>query len=186
MVEEREVVDALVACGAVRFGSFTLASGAKSDYYVDIKKASTRADTLALLGRHIARHAKRYDRVAGMELGAVPLVVAAALAAEKPLLIVRKQAKAHGVEGRIIGDYAPGERVLVVEDVTTTGSSSVEAIRVLRTAGLVVDTCVTVVDRESGAEKAFEQENVVLVALARARDLMVAKGADGASREADR
>ena len=170
------VIDALVRCGAVKFGKFTLASGAASDYYVDIKKASTRPDVLALLGREIARHAKRYDLVAGMELGAVPLVVAAALAAEKPFLVVRKGEKAYGTGGRLVGDFAPGQKVLVVEDVTTTGNSSVEAVKVLRAAGLVVDTCVVVVDRDSGAEKAFEEHGVVLVPLARAKDLLARKG----------
>lgn len=171
----KEVVDALVACGAVRFGQFTLASGARSDYYVDIKKASTRPDVLALLGREIARHAKRYDRVAGMELGAVPLVVAAALASDKPFLIVRKGDKAYGTGGRLVGDFQPGERVLVVEDVTTTGGSSVEAVKVLRAAGLAVDTCVVVVDRESGAEKAFADHGIVLVPLARASELLASR-----------
>lgn len=171
------VIDALVRCGAVRFGKFTLASGATSDYYVDIKKASTRPDVLALLGREIGRHAKRYDRLAGMELGAVPLVVAAALAAEKPFVIVRKGDKMYGTGGRLVGDFMPGEKVLVVEDVTTTGNSSVEAVKVLRAAGLVVDTCVVVVDRDAGAEKAFEGHGVVLVPLARAKDLLARKGA---------
>lgn len=172
----QSVVDALVRCGAVKFGKFTLASGASSDYYVDIKKASTRPDVLGLLGREIGKHARRYDRVAGMELGAVPLVVAAALDAERPFVIVRKGEKAYGTGGRLVGDSVPGERVLVVEDVTTTGNSSVEAVKVLRAAGLVVDTCVVIVDRDAGAEKAFEEIGVVLVPLARAKDLLARKG----------
>lgn len=164
--------DAILSCGAVKFGDFTLASGAKSSYYVDIKKASGRPDVLRLIGDAIRGHAAGHAAIAGMELGAVPIAVAASLASGLPYLIVRKQAKQHGTGSRIEGDVPAGARVLVVEDVTTTGGSSAEAIQVLRAAGYVVDTCITVVDREQGASERFAKDGVRLVPLVRVSDLL--------------
>lgn len=164
--------DSLLSCGAVKFGDFTLASGAKSSYYVDIKKASGRPDVLRLIGDAIRPLAGGHTAIAGMELGAVPIAVAASLATGLPFLIVRKQAKAYGTGSRLEGDVPKGARVLVVEDVTTTGGSSAEAIQVLREAGYVVDTCVTVVDREQGATDKFAQMGVKLAPLVRVSELL--------------
>lgn len=168
--------DSILACGAVKFGDFTLASGAKSSYYVDIKKASGRPDVLREIGEAIRPHTANHAAIAGMELGAVPIAVAASLASGLPYLIVRKQAKAHGTGSRIEGDVPKGARVLVVEDVTTTGGSSSEAIKVLRDAGYAVDSCVTVVDREQGATDRFAAEGVRLVPLVRVSDLLKQAG----------
>lgn len=164
--------DALIACGAVRFGDFVLASGARSPYYVDIKRAATDPKVLHIVGQQMAARAAAHDRVAGMELGAVPIAVAASLASGVPFLMVRKKPKDHGTTSRIEGVYEPGQRVLVVEDVTTTGGSSLQAVHALRDAGLVVDTVLTVVDREQGARDAFANVGVRLDALVRASELL--------------
>lgn len=166
--------DALIACGAVRFGDFTLASGAKSPYYVDIKRAVTDPDILRLVGDAMSTRAHDHDLVAGMELGAVPIAVAVAMASNKPFLMVRKQPKGHGTASRIEGAHAEGQRVLVVEDVTTTGGSSLQAVEVLRAEGLVVDTVCTVVDREEGAMEAFAKVGVRLESLVSASTLLKA------------
>ncbi len=168
----RLIRDELVKCGAVRFGDFTLASGKKSPYYVDIKRASTNPTVLGLIGEAISARAREYDAVAGMELGAVPIAVATSLAATKPFLIVRKQAKGHGTTSRIEGDVRKGLRVLLVEDVTTTGGSSLEAVSVLRDAGMVVDRCVVVVDREEGGTALLTGAGIVLEPLVRASELL--------------
>lgn len=167
--------DALIACGAVRFGDFTLASGAKSAYYIDIKRASTDPKVLRLMGDGLASRVGNAKRIAGMELGAVPLAAAAALASGVPYLMVRKKAKEHGTTSRIEGPFAAGEEVVVVEDVTTSGGSSLEAVKVLREAGLVVTRVVTVVDRQAGADKAFADVGVTLESLVTARDLLEAR-----------
>ncbi len=169
------VAKQLLACGAVRFGDFTLTSGAKSPYYVDVKIASTDPSTLRLLADHLVqlgRDRGPFDAVAGMELGAVPLATAASLAGDLPLLIIRKGARSHGTGRRIEGRDPRGMRVLVVEDVTTTGGSTVEAVRVLRDAGAVVDLAIVVVDRESGGAEALATEGVELLSLARASELL--------------
>lgn len=164
--------DELIACGAVRFGEFTLTSGARSPYYVDIKRASSDPRLLTAIGREIARRAVGYDRIAGMELGAVPIATATALASGIPFLMIRKKPRDHGTGSQIEGPWKPGERALVVEDVTTSGGSSLQAVEILRKAGLAVDRVVTVVDREQGASEAFRRVDVALEALVTAGDLL--------------
>jgi orotate phosphoribosyltransferase len=167
--------DALISCGAVRFGQFKLASGATSDYYVDIKRASTDPRVLRLMGEGLGARAKGAQRLAGMELGAVPLAAAAALSSGIPFIMVRKKPKGHGTNTQLEGVYEPGMGVVVVEDVTTSGGSSADAVKVLREAGLDVLKVVTVVDREAGAAKAFADLGVGFESLVTASELLQAR-----------
>ena len=148
--------------GAVRFGTFTLASGATSDVYIDIKKAWTDPRRLDRIASALAERVGDAQRLAGMELGAVPLVVAVALRTGLPYVVIRKAAKAHGTQQRYEGEFVPGERVLVIEDVSTSGGSSAETIDVVRSAGGTVDRVLVVVDRESGARAKLASMGVTL------------------------
>ena len=143
----RELIDA----GAVRFGSFTLASGATSDVYVDVKRAWTDPRRLDGLARALAARAGREERLAGMELGAVPLVVAVALLVRRPFLVLRKAPKEHGTRQAFEGEIPAGASVLLIEDVTTTGGSTARSVEIVREAGGKIDRAVAVVDREAGA-----------------------------------
>jgi orotate phosphoribosyltransferase len=146
-----EIVRVLLEAGAVRFGDFTLASGEKSDVYIDVKKAWTDPARLDLLARALARHVGATDRLAGMELGAVPLVVAVALRTGHSYVVLRKATKEHGTRQAYEGDISSGLRVLLIEDVTTTGGSTLRSVEIVRAAGGVVDRVLVVVDREAGA-----------------------------------
>jgi orotate phosphoribosyltransferase len=146
-----EIARLLIDAGAIRFGEFTLASGEKSDVYIDVKKAWPDPHRLRVLARALAAHAGTEDRLAGMELGAVPLVVAVALALERPYAILRKTPKEHGTRQSFEGEIPTGSRVLLIEDVTTTGGSTVRSVEIVRAAGGVVDRAVVVLDREQGA-----------------------------------
>lgn len=165
-------VAALKACGALQFGHFTLASGKTSTYYVDIKRAVTRPDLLRTIGEAIAPFAREVDRIAGVELGAVPIAAAVALASDKPYVIVRKQSKEHGTKREFEGELNKGDRVLFVEDVVTTGGTLRGAIERLRHAGAVVEDCVCVVDREEGGKIILAEIGVRLHALLTAKDLL--------------
>ena len=149
-------------CGAVRFGHFTLASGQESDVYVDIKKAWTDPARLALIAELLAGQVGDAEVLAGMELGAVPLVVATALRTGLPYLVVRKSAKSHGTQQRFEGEIPAGARVLVIEDVSTTGGSSAETVAVIRGAGGRVDRLLVVVDRGQGARERLAGLSVTL------------------------
>ena len=160
----------LVKYGAIEFGEFTLASGAKSSYYIDIKTAATNPDLLRPIGDEIARE-YAFDVVAGVAVGAVPIAVAVSLASGKPYAIIRRAEKGHGKSGSIIGEVK-GRDVLLVEDVTTSGGSVLYGIQMLRDAGARVTCVVTVVDREQGACETLEKEGTRLFSLVRASDIL--------------
>jgi orotate phosphoribosyltransferase len=164
------IADLLAAHGAVRHGDFVLASGARSGVYVDIKAALTDPGVLSAVSLAIADRCS-FDAVAGVAVGGVPIAVAVSLAAGKPYVVVRNVEKGHGTGGRIIGEVK-GLSTLLVEDVTTTGSSVLAAVRLLREAGGRVDTVVTVVDREEGAAAKLAAEGVSLVPLVLLRELL--------------
>ncbi len=165
-------LEALKACGALQFGSFTLASGRTSSYYVDIKKAVTRPEILRVIGEAMAPYAAKAARIAGVELGAVPIAAAVSLASGKPYLMVRKAAKEHGTKKEYEGELAKGDTVLFVEDVVTTGGTLRGAIERMRFQGAVVDDVVAVVDREEGGKIALAEITVRLHALVTAKDLL--------------
>jgi orotate phosphoribosyltransferase len=147
----REIARLLLDAEAVRFGSFELASGKRSDVYVDVKRAWTDPARLAVLARALAARVGPEERLAGMELGAVPLVVAVALATERPYVVLRKAAKDHGTKAAFEGTIPPSATVLLIEDVTTTGGSTARSVEIVRAAGGRVERALAVVDREEGA-----------------------------------
>ena len=170
-----EIVHLLLDAGAVRFGDFTLASGEKSDVYIDVKKAWPDPQRLATLSRALAARAGTEDRLAGMELGAVPLVVAVALQTGRPYVVLRKVAKEHGTRQPFEGEVPPGSRVLLIEDVTTTGGSSLRSIEIIRGAGGIVDRALVVLDREHGAVERLAAVGVRLEALVTFSELRSAR-----------
>ena len=167
---------ALKDCGALQFGDFTLASGAKSKYYIDIKRASTDPKVLKLIAEGMAAKLKdlglKVDRIAGIVLGSVPLAAALSLETGIPYVMVRKEKKDHGTGKLIEGVLNPGEKVLVVEDVITSAGSSVKGIATLRAEGAVVENVFSVIDREAGGTEALAEIGVELSPLVKASDLL--------------
>ena len=149
----REQLAEAIRQTSVLHGDFTLRSGKKSTFYVDKYRFATRPDILREVGILLAAHAieAEADRIAGAELGGVPLAAAASLACEKPFLLVRNEPKQYGTSNRLEGDLNPNDRVLLVEDVMTTGGQVIEAARVLTDAGATVVRVVGVIDRGEGA-----------------------------------
>ncbi|WP_445476397.1 orotate phosphoribosyltransferase [Methanococcoides methylutens] len=172
--DKEELIEALKACGAVKFGDFTLASGKKSKYYIDIKKASSDPGTLKIIAKQAAAQIKAMDIdiVGGVALGGVPIATAVSLETDMPLLLIRKSAKEYGTGGRFVGDVTEGDRIILLEDVTTSGGSVIEAIGAIREAGCIIDKVITVVDREDGATENLNEIDVKLIPLVRASDLL--------------
>lgn len=167
------LADLLVRYKAIEFGDFTLASGAKSPYYIDVKTAMTHPDFLSAVAQSVAS-AHSCDVVAGVAVGGVPLCVATALEKNVPFAIIRASEKDHGKKSLIIGDVK-GKDVLLVEDVTTSGGSALYGIETLRAAGARADRVVTVVDREQGAEAMLQKHGIRLLPLVRIRELLKEK-----------
>lgn len=148
-------------------GDFLLRSGARSSYYIDKYLFTTRPDLLRRIAAELAgRLPQGVQRVAGPVLGAVPLVTALSLVSELPMLIVRTEsAKEYGTAKQIEGVLQAGERVVLVEDVVTTGGAALAAVQVLRAAGAEVLSALAVVDREEGGGAAFAAAGVPYQAL---------------------
>jgi orotate phosphoribosyltransferase len=169
--ERRRITEMLAVAGSVKFGEFVLASGRTSSVYIDVKRAWTEPARLDMMAAALARRVGDADRLAGMELGAVPLVVATALRTGLPYLIIRKAANDHGTRQRFEGKISPGAKVLLIEDVSSTGSSALESVRVIRGAGGAVARALVVVDRGMGAIARLETEGVALEPLVALADI---------------
>ena len=170
------LVDDLISCEAIRFGDFTLTSGKKSSYYIDVKKACSRPDILAKIIDCFVDKGVDCSKVAGVELGAVPLIVGYSLRTGKPFLIIRKKAKEHGTGRRMEGEVDHlEEEILLLEDVVTSGGSVLSAIDVIEEAGGKVTAVMAVVDREEGGTERIEQR-AEFISLVRASELL---GRDG-------
>jgi orotate phosphoribosyltransferase len=169
---KKELIQLLEECGAIKFGKFVLTSGATSDYYIDIKRASTDPKILKKIAKAMAEYTKGYDLLAGMELGAVPLVVALSLETNIPYVIIRKEKREHGTGKQIEGGEVKGKRVLVIEDVTTSGGSVIKTIQIIRENQGTVDEVLVVVDRESGAEEKLRSSDVSFIPLLSVSDIL--------------
>jgi orotate phosphoribosyltransferase len=145
---------------AFSFGDFTLASGKKSSYYINSKKALFNSEVVALLGEALWDLTKDFNiqALGGLEIGAIPMAVAAALRYQQEGrslegFFVRKEVKTHGSQERIEGVIKPGDRVAVVDDVFTQGSSVLQAIQEVEKRGAVVTAVICIVDRLEGARE---------------------------------
>jgi orotate phosphoribosyltransferase len=164
------LAELLVRYKAIEFGEFTLASGAKSTYYIDVKSAVTHPDLLSAVASAVAETYK-FDVIAGVAVGGVPLAVAVSLVSRKPYAIIRSSEKVHGKKDLIIGDVR-GKNVLLIEDVTTSGGSALYGIEALRAAGARADRIVTVVDREQGAGQMLKDHGAEVIPLVRVSELL--------------
>ncbi|RJX42461.1 orotate phosphoribosyltransferase [Halonotius aquaticus] len=165
------LIDALRDADAVQYGEFELSHGGTSDYYVDKYLFETNPQCLELISAAFAAEIDE-PKLAGVALGAVPLVAVTAVETGRPYVIARKQAKEYGTGNRIEGRLDEGEEVVVLEDIATTGTSAVEAAEALREAGAVVNRVLVVVDREEGAAETLAEHDLELDALVTASELL--------------
>lgn len=176
----RDRLIALLRERSVRTGDFVLASGRRSTHYVDCRRTTMHAEGLTLIGALglAAIRGQNWSAAAvgGLTLGADPVSYAIAAASHQspPMLhgfTVRKAPKTHGTGRRIEGCFDRGLRVVVVEDVITTGGSALEAVAAVRAEGGAVAGVLAVVDREEGGREALEQAGLGVVSLVRMREL---------------
>jgi orotate phosphoribosyltransferase len=160
-----------------REGDFTLASGQKSKFYIDLKATTLHPEGATLVGELAARVLRKtgwkIGGVGGLTLGADPIATAVSVAAFRqgefwPAFIVRKESKGHGTEKYVEGteNLKSGDSLVILEDVVTTGGSSVQAIQRVRAEGYQVAGVLTIVDREQGGRAAFHALGVELISLA--------------------
>jgi len=180
MTKHHELI-ALLAQRSVRRGHFILASGKTSELYVDARITSMSAEGLSLIGPaglHAIRTAGwEVDAVGGMTLGADPITYAISYASSlQPPLIqaftVRKETKTHGTGRLIEGPLRKGDRVVVVEDVITTGASALRAIDAVTSAGGKIQGVLALVDREDGGRRAIEDKGYRVISLAQISEIL--------------
>lgn len=171
----REDLAKRIADVSLLHGEFTLRSGRKSKYYLDKYRFETQPDVLAALGNLFAAYVTdKTDRIAGAELGAVPLAAAAGMASGKPIVFIRNQKKDYGTAKQVEGLLNPGETVLIVEDVLTTGGQVLEAAKTLQDLGAKVERIVAVIDRLEGARENIEKAGFTFNSLFTTKDLGIA------------
>lgn len=169
----------LVGQHALRFGEFRLASGQTARFYLDCRKLTLTgegAHQIALGMLELLERTGWPDAVGGMAIGADPITAAIVTVGwqqgrDLRGFIVRKEPKAHGTGQQVEGPIRPGDLAVIVEDVVTTGGSSLRAIELARAAGLVVDRCLAIIDRQQGAAAAFAAVGVSLHSLLTLEDL---------------
>lgn len=150
--EHAALSSALHELGAVKFGRFKLASGIESPIYVDLRLLVSRPRLLAQAAERYARVLAPLpcDRICGVPYAALPIATAVALESNVPLIYPRKEVKEHGLGKEIEGAWQPGEHVVIIEDLITSGGSTIATAERLRAAGLIVDHAIVLIDREQG------------------------------------
>ena len=170
----RDVLARRIAETAVLRGTFTLRSGRTSSYYIDKYLFLTQPEILTELGAMIAtRLPRETTRLAGAELGGVPLVTAASLASGLPSAFVRSRPKDYGTAKQLEGRLEATDKVVLVEDVVTTGGQTVEAAKVIRDVGAEILGVIAIVDRQEGARENVERAGLRFEALFTISDLGV-------------
>jgi orotate phosphoribosyltransferase len=171
---DRNRIAELIAETSVLHGDFTLRSGRKSSYYLDKYLFSTQPAILSGLGVLFAqRIPPETDRLAGAELGGIPLVSSASIATGKPCLFIRNSKKDYGTAKQLEGRIEAGDKVVLLEDVATTGGQALEAAETIQEAGGEILKVIATIDREEGARENFESAGIPFESIFTKTDLGV-------------
>jgi len=166
-----ELCTLLMRVSAMKFGSFTLASGKLSPYYVDLRIVPSFPDAyrvacdafIQLIVHDVGL--EKFNRISGIPTAGIPFASAVAFQMKKPFLYTRKEIKTHGRERMVEGILLPGDKVLIMDDLITTGGSLINAAKAIRAEGGVVNDAVVLIDREEGGKEMLAKEKIKLNSL---------------------
>jgi len=174
--EKTELSRILHKIGAIKFGAFKLTSGRTSPYYIDLRIVPSFPDAFQRVCDMYVRlvetelGAQSFERIAGIPTAGIPFASLIAYRMKKPFLYIRPRARLHGRERRIEGIIMPGNRVLLVDDLITTGLSLRKAAKAIRAEGGVVSDALVLLDREEGGKERLKKDDVGLHYLLTARE----------------
>lgn len=166
-----EVCKVLDRIGALKFGAFKLTSGKMSPYYIDLRVVPSFPDAFQKIRDSYVKFVEsevgleNVDRMAGIPVAGIPFASVVAFHLKKPFLYVRRGVRLHGRERRIEGIIAPGNRILLVDDLVTTGLSMRKAAKAIKAEGGVVTDAVVLIDRQEGGREKLEKDGIRLHAL---------------------
>lgn len=168
------IAEGLLAAGCVQFGDFILKSGLKSPIYIDLRRLVSTPELLAEVAAAFLPILRNlhFDRLAALPYAALPIGTAISLQSGWPMIYPRKEVKTYGTKADIEGLFEPGEHVVVVDDLATTGGSKFEVIDKLKAAGLIVKDVVVLIDRQSGAGEALAAAGYMLHSLVTLSELL--------------
>ena len=181
---EDELCDILLRTGSLKFGTFKLASGILSSYYIDLRLIPSDPEAFRrVIGFYStvfeAALAKHVKRLAGIPTAGIAYAAVLAFNLSKPFLYIRKEQKEHGGGKRIEGVLTPGDKILVLDDVITTGKNVVEAVEAIRAEGGIVEDALVLLDRQQGGEANLKKAGVRLhsfTTMKRVADRLSARG----------
>jgi len=165
---KEELCQILMRIGALKFGVFTLTSGKTSPYYIDLRIVPSFPEAFRrvcdLYVRIITEDlvVTNFDRIAGIPTAGIPFASLVAYHLKKPFLYIRPRTRLHGRERRVEGMMMPGDRILLIDDLITTGRSLRKAVEVIRSEGGVVTDAVVLLDREEGGKERLAKDNITL------------------------
>jgi orotate phosphoribosyltransferase len=164
----------MVERNIIMFGEFTLSSGLKSPYYIDLRRSLSYPDIFSsIIELYLSKldEVGDFDIVSGIESGSIAYAAVLAYRLNIPMIYVRKRRKGYGAGRFIEGSLDEGSRVLVIEDVSTTGGSILRAVEAIRMEGGVVDSAITFIDREQGAYELLRDNDVTLYSIFKISDI---------------
>lgn len=171
---KHKVLSGLIDAGCFKVGDFILKSGKRSPFYVDLRRVPSFSDLFHNAIAAYARLAREldFDCIAGIPTAGLPFGSALAYELGKPLIYPRLSVKDHGTKSRIEGEYKPGQKVLLVDDLITTGGAKIEAAEILREAGLVVSDLVVLLERGAEGRKEMSRAEINLHTFAHIREFL--------------
>jgi len=173
---KERLIAALVRTGCFKLGDFLLKSGKRSPFYIDLRRLISDPGAMELAAEAYASAAAglRYDRIAGIPAAGLPLATAASMRIGAPMVWPRMPVKEHGTGNKVEGAFEKGERLLLLDDLITTGASKLEAAEILRGEGLVVEDLVVLIERGKQGRKDMDSAGIALHAFVHVRELFAA------------
>lgn len=170
----RDIILRLHDIEAIKFGNFLLKSGIESPFYIDLRLITSYPILMKSIAEELWKQISTIDFeiICGVPLTAIPMATALSLSRNIPMIMRRKEVKAHGTKKAIEGVYSPGQRCIIVEDLITSGISILETVDPLKQEGLIVKDVVLLIDRQQGGRENLEERNINLHSVMTISDIL--------------